>query len=101
MRLALDRPGGRVVGPTRDRPGSRYGRLWRLECRSGWDLGWDVRAAVGVGGSIGAGRGAGLAGLALVAAQVGELFDGAEEAAAEVSVVAGQVDEGLGAIEHR
>ena len=58
----------------------------------GWGLGRGVRAGVGIGGGIGAGRGAGVAGLALVAAQVGQLLDGAEEAAAEVSVVAGQVN---------
>ena len=40
-------------------------------------------------------------GLTFVAAQVGQLLDGAEKAAAEVSVVAGQVDEGLGAVKHR
>ncbi len=64
-------------------------------------MGWDVSAAVGIGGGIGAGGGASLVGLALVAAEVAELLDGAEEAAAEMSVVAGQVNEGLGAIEHR
>ena len=63
-----------------------------------WGLGWDVWAAIGIGGGIGAGGGAGLA---LVAAQVGQLLDGAEEAAAEVSVVAGEANEGLGAVEHR
>ena len=57
----------------------------------GWGLGWDVSAAVGfwIGGAIGAGGGASLVGLALIAAQVAELLDGAEEAAAEMSVVAG------------
>ena len=66
--------------------------------------GWDLRCAVwgGVGVGIdGLGEGAGLAGLALVAAQFGQLLDGAEEAAAEMSVVAGEVNEGLGALEHR
>ena len=72
---------------------------WRVDRR--WGLSWDVSAAVGIGGGMGADGGASLVGLALVAAEVAELLDGAEEAAAEVSVVAGQVNEGLGAIEHR
>ena len=42
---------------------------WSVDRR--WGLGWDVWAAIGIGGGIGAGRGASLAGLALVAAQVG------------------------------
>ena len=87
-----------ATGPEAD-PASRG--AWIVDRR--WGLGWDVSAAVGVwiGGGIGAGGGTGLVGLALVAAQVGQLLDGAEEAAAEMSVVAGQVNECLGAIEHR
>ena len=73
--------------------------VWSVD--RGWGLGRHVSAAVGIGGGIGAGRGAILVGLALVVAQVAELLDGAEEAAAEMPVVAGQVNEGLGAVEHR
>ena len=57
--LAVDRLGGRVVGPNHERPGSRFGRPW--------GLGRDILAAIGIGGGVGAR----LVGLALVAAQVG------------------------------
>ena len=70
--------------------GSR--RAWRID--RGRGLGGYVSPAVGVwiDAGIGAGRGAGLVGLTLVAAQVAELLDGAKEAAAEMSIVASQVN---------
>ena len=64
---------GRVAGGSEADP-TGHG-VWGVD--RGRGLSRDVSAAVG----IGVGRGAGLTGLALVAAQVSQLLDGAEEAA--------------------
>ena len=72
------------------------GGTWSVDRWRG--LGRDVAAAVGVwiGGGLGVLVSAGGVALVLCVSQIRELFDGAEEAAAEMSVVAGQVNEGLG-----
>ncbi len=78
---------GRLTrGSEADRAGRRG---WRID--RGRGLGGYVSPAVGVwiDAGIGAGRGAGFVRLTLVAAQVSELLDGAEKAAAEMSIVAG------------
>ena len=84
-----------AAGPEADPAGCG---AWSVD--RGWGLGRDVGPALGIGGAVRVGGRASLGGLALVAAQVGELLDGTEEAAAEVSVVARQVNEGLGTLEH-